>query len=438
LASKRSRKRKQQQRARYARTNTDLLVGGDIPSGQPPSSIWWMGDDSPLIQTPGSTLAAVTRCHSIIANTLSAMPWRLLASGVDPVVTTIELPPPRWVNDPMLHRPDSRFGESPTPAALRLARAPFWAQLIRSTIMRGMGYLIFEEGAEGQPLAGTLRVLNPDAVSTIETPFLHRRIGTEPSGYLDTDYDGRFVVGGRPYRMVEFRNPLDMVDDHGCTRGVLEMHAAEFGMAQQAVEYGASTFRSGVPSGYLKVQVPNFSADQASALKSKWLEAHGGDRRSIAVLNSTTEFTPLSMSPLDMALIESRRMSLIDISNMFGVPSYMLGGTDGGSNTYSNAESRNADLMRYSLLPWANNIDDVLTGLLPQGQFIEVSFNGLLRADTKTRYEAYSLALKDGWLTPDEVRTLENLTPLHPEDDPPGALVAGKEPSSLTADNPGE
>lgn len=425
MASKRSR-RKQQQRARYARTNSDLLVGGDIPSGQEPSSIWWMGDDSPFIRTPGSTLAAVTRCHSLISNTLASLPWRLLTSGPDAALAVLELPTPRWVADPMLHRPDERFGPSPTPAALRLARSTFWGQLIRSTIMRGMGYLIFEEGAEGQPVAGTLRILNPDAVSTVEEPWLHRRIGTEPSGYLDTDYDGRFMVGGRRYRMVEFRNPLDTVDESGRTRGVLEMHAAEYGMAEQAVRYGSSTFRSGVPSGYLKVSVPNYSADQAAALKAKWLESHGGDRRSIAVLNSTTDFTPLSMSPLDMALIESRRMSLIDVANMFGVPPYMIGGTDGGSNTYSNAESRNADLMRFTLLQHANNVDDVLTGLVPAGQYVEVSFNGLLRADTATRYAAYSTAIKDGWLLPGEVRTLENLPPL-PGGDAQQLAVAGGE-----------
>jgi hypothetical protein len=81
-------------------------------------------------------------------------------------------------------------------------------------------------------------------------------------------------------------------------------------------------------------------------------------------------------------------------------------------NTYSNAESRNRDFLSYSLMPWANAVEDELTSLTPQGQYIEVSFTGLLRADTQTRYQAYSTAIRDGWLKPNEVRLMESLPPL--------------------------
>jgi len=430
--SSKSRRKQNLKRARYARTDSDLLIGGDLPSGQEPSSIWWMGDDRMVFnRSPGATLAAVTRATSLIADTIGTLNWRVLSGGSDALTSVVELPSPRWIIDPMLVRPDARFGLSPTPAAVRLTRSAFWSQWIRGALTQGCGSLIFEEASDGQPVAGTLRVLNNAMVTPMDTPFVHRRIGSEDGGYVDTDYDGRFEIGGRIYRLVELLNPYDRVDEMGCARGVLEMHAAEFGMALQQVEYGSSTYRSGVPAGYLKVQVPNFSADQAAALKRKWLESHGGDRRSIAVLNSTTDFQPLSMSPLDMELIRSRQMSLIDISNMFGVPVHMLGGSDGSSNTYSNAESRNRDFTTFGLAPVASAAEDLVGSLMPQGQYVEVSFTGLLRSDTATRYAAYSTAIRDGWLHPNEVRVLENLPPIPGTDQAPPSL--GIDPPASTA-----
>lgn len=410
-----------QVRARYARTNGNFLVNSPdgFPSGQDPVTLWWVGDDSPIVTptAPGAGLAAVTRATSLICDTISALPWRYLSGGQDPQTSIMEFPSPRWIQDPQLDRSDARFGPPTIPAAVRLPRAGFWAQWMRSALLRGMGYLIFEEDFGGGPIAGTLRLLNPDAVAPVQSPdgFVHRRIGPAGGDGIETDFDGRFAVGPRPYRLVELRNPTGWVDEYGLTKGVLEMHAVELGLALQALTYGTGAYRSGVPAGILKTSVPNFNKEQADALRARWMEHHGGDRKSIAVLNATTDFMPLpNASPVDLELINSRKMSLLDIANAFGVPAYMIGGSDGGSNTYSNAESRNRDFLSFSLLPWANAVEDVLSSLVPQGQYLEVAFSGLLKPDTATRYKAYSMALRDGWLSVDEVRLLESLPPMQP------------------------
>lgn len=411
-----------QRRSRLANTNGDLLVNSPdgLPSGQDPIVWWWDHVSSSLPLRAGSTLSAITRATSLICS-ISSLPWRLLTGGASPGTSIVELPAPRWVLDPMLHRPDGRFPKSsPVSAALRLPRAAFWGQWIRSALLKGVGYLLFEEDYAGAPIAGTLRILNPDLVSPQQQfgddAYVYRRIGSERTGlWVDTDYDGRFMLGDRLYRLVELLNPTGWVDELGLTRGVLETHAREIGMAESALEYGRGMYRSGVPSGFLKVSTPGFTKERADQLKAQWNAAHGGDRRSTAVLNATTDFTPLSMSPIDMELIASRQASLTDIANAFGVPQHLLGGSDGGSSTYSNAESRNRDFVVFSLSPWANAVEDVLTSLFPDGQWLEVNFNGLLRADTATRFAAYSQALRDGWMTPNEVRLLESLPPLDPD-----------------------
>lgn len=413
-----------QRRARYARNPqpyNDFLVNSPAgfnsefaPISQ--STAWWWGSDilsRPL--PPAESLAAVQRATNLICTTIGSLPTRLLTGGPTVRLSRIEAPPPRWLADPMLHRPDDRFGPSPTSAAVTLTRAKFWSEYVRSALIKGRGCMVFEEDAGTAPVAGTVRLLNPDLVAPQQEDYngaVVRTIGLEGEPQVETDRTGRFVIGGRVYRLLELLNPLSPVDEYGSAKGVLEMCQSELEQALQQVRYGSGMYRAGVPAGYLKVAIPNFDQARAQGLQKQWLDSHGGDRRSIAVLNSTTDFVPIQMSPVDMALVQSRQMALLDIANAFGVPVYSLGGNDGGSNTYSNAESRNRDFILYSLTPWISALEDVLTSLVPQGQYVQIDTTAWLKADTKTRFAAWHQALDDGWLTIDEIRLLEGLPPM--------------------------
>jgi HK97 family phage portal protein len=426
----------QQKRSMYLRSDSPGSLRWNAPDGYPsslaptPPSWWWGSDIFTRPLEPATALSAVSRATSLISNTIASLPWRVLTGGSGPETSTATLPAPRWLYDPTLLRPDDRFGTSPLPAAQRYPRSVFWAEWIRSALLHGMGYLIFEQASDGSPVAGTLRVLNPDMVAphVDDDGAVVRRIGgggASRAEQVQTTFDGTFVLGSRPYRLLELNSPLSPRDEYGITRGVLATHAAEMGLAARAQRYADGMFSTGVPAGILKSSVPNIKKEQAERLREQWMESHGGDRRSVAVLNSTTDFVPLGLSPVDLALIEMRQMSLLDVANAFGVPVYMLGGNDGGSNTYSNAESRNMDFKQFSLYHWATAVEETLTALLATGVYVAIAFGGLLRPDTKTRYEAYSAAIRDGWLTPDEVRLMESLPPLGGDGQGQGAITSG-------------
>ncbi len=412
-----------QRRSAFTRTNVPGALRINRPDGFPsgyspaPDPVYWVGVDSPnfFAQNHTAALGAVTRAVSLIANTIAATPWRVLTGGPSPSTSTIEMPSPRWLIDPSLLRPDNRYLGSPQSAALQSSRSMFWASWIRSVLLKGMGYLIFQEDATGAPLAGTMKVLNPDFVSPQWSQDLgtYRRIGSDKPGatYVDTDSTGHFTLGPITYRMVEMPNPLATPDEYGITPSVLGMHAREIGLANQAVDYAKGAFKSGVPYGYLKVS-KSIDADQANLYRDQWMQSHGGDLRSIAVLGASVDFVPIQMSPMDLALIEQRRMSLVDIGNIFGVPVFLLNGSSGDSNSYSNTESRSIDLKQWTLFPWATLVEEILSSFLPQNNWVIVDFRGLLRSDTKTRYESYAIALQSGWMTQDEVRKLESLPSL--------------------------
>jgi HK97 family phage portal protein len=140
----------------------------------------------------------------------------------------------------------------------------------------------------------------------------------------------------------------------------------------------------------------------------------GNGRRSIAVLNATTEFHALTWSPIDAALADAISANLIELANAFGVPPYMIGApTD--ANTYANIESRRMDFVTFTLQPWSARIEATLDAQLPRGTSLKVNLDALLRADTMTRTTAEGVMIDKGIRTVTEVRELEDLPPLDEE-----------------------
>jgi HK97 family phage portal protein len=86
-------------------------------------------------------------------------------------------------------------------------------------------------------------------------------------------------------------------------------------------------------------------------------------------------------------------------------------------STYSNVTEQNRSFLTHTLQPWLTRIEQAMTkSLLTESEkekyFIEHLTQGFLRADTKTRYESYKVAIDAGFLTIDEVRQLENMNKL--------------------------
>jgi hypothetical protein len=368
-------------RGKWARTNHyyDGAGNGFKRNGPPGGWVidngpaWWYGSDQAAPYSYradhwAAGYSAITRATNLICNRLAASAW------------TVGGESPRWLTDPMLMRPDERYPGDMWPAALRLQRTVFWGQWIRSAVSWGMGWLMFVPDVNGTPQAGTLKLLHPAHVHCGQSgdgdPWL-RRVGgesfTDPAGAL-VDRDNGFTLGGTRFQLVELRNPTTPTDPTtGLTPGTLEFHAAELGLLPAITEYTAGTYTgAGVPSGYLKVEAPHITQAQADDLKTAWHTAHGSGRRSTAVLNATTSYQPIAASPVDTALADMKRLSLLDVANAYGVPPYLLGAPSGNSATYSNAGMEAAALWTHTLFVWAATVRDTLGALLPGGQTLTI------------------------------------------------------------------
>lgn len=416
-----------EERGRYVRTWHNRIDngGGDLlrntpdgwVSGTDAGVLWWRGSDQldallsessggyrritrdGIVYTfpdgggrPGS-LPAVGRATSLIADTLSGLPWRLVRGN--------EMSdPPRWIGDPQLTRPDDRvssLGGIVNP----LAAVSFWSQVFISQMWAGMAYLWTPLRYPSGDIKPPIFILNPADVTVRRYP----RDGREAGVWLD---DAGINLGPDEVLVLPGQGPYDA---DGVAESLLTRYARTLGLAETIRSYSVGTFTAGVPAGYLKVSNPNLTQEQADELKAKWSDAHGGGERSVAVLNSVTEFNPIAFSPVDAALIDAGHFTTAQIALAFGLEPYMLG-EDQGSATYANIVDRQQHFATFTLLPWARRVEAALGAEFPFGTDVRLDMRGLLRADAKTRYEGYKLALEAGWLTVDEVRALEDLGPM--------------------------
>jgi len=193
------------------------------------------------------------------------------------------------------------------------------------------------------------------------------------------------------------------------------------GNALAATDYmGRSVGEGAMPK--IALTFPNrIGKDQAQGLRDSFVATYTGPQsaRIPLVLTEGGAATTLSIKPVDMQLIESRRFEKQDICEAMGVPPILIGDSEKTTSWGTGIEQITLGFVKYTLAPmlcrWEEEINRKLFG--DSGMFVEFTLAALLRGDSKTQAEVFRAGLGgpgtgDGWLTVDEVRTLQNLPAL--------------------------
>ena len=121
------------------------------------------------------------------------------------------------------------------------------------------------------------------------------------------------------------------------------------------------------PLSRLPATLDQTTADEA---KAHWTSLLGGLGREPVILPNGTVVQPLAWSPTDTQLAEARRLTLIDVANIFNLDGYWLGAPVAGM-TYRTAGPQYQQALRTSLEPVLADFEDVWSfALLVRGQAI--------------------------------------------------------------------
>lgn len=233
------------------------------------------------------------------------------------------------------------------------------------------------------------------------TPFQESPL---PVGALEYKI-GSLTLGSN--EVIHFMGPCQPGAVRGM--GILETHLATLTLARDQQRQAGSISTSGVPTGILKSSDPDIEENEALELKASWVRSQS--TRTVAFLNASTEFTPLSWNPEELELVEARKFTLTEIELIFGLPPGWLGGMN-SARQYSNIEQDAVNLLKFSLGDKLAQFEQTLSLAYPRGTLVRANVDAILRADTLTRYQAHTLGINAHFLTPDEAREIEHRPPL--------------------------
>lgn len=190
-------------------------------------------------------------------------------------------------------------------------------------------------------------------------------------------------------------------------------------MAIACEEYGAKFFANGASPGGVLEHPGTIKNPQR--VRESWQSTFGGSQNAnkIAVLEEGMKFTPISISPEQAQLLETRKFQINEIARIFRVPPHMVGDLE--KSSFSNIEQQSLEFVKYTLDPWVVRWEQSIMRVLlspeeKKSYFIKFNLEGLLRGDYQSRMNGYAIGRQNGWMSANDVRELENLDRIPAED----------------------
>lgn len=130
----------------------------------------------------------------------------------------------------------------------------------------------------------------------------------------------------------------------------------------------------------------------------------------------------IGIDPVDAQLLESRGWSVQEICRWFGVPPWMVGYTDKGSNWGTGLEQQMLAFLTFVITSYTTQIQQCINKRLLEPKdwstyYAEYSLEGFLKADSAARASFYSAMAQNGIYSRNDIRVKENLPRVDGADD---------------------
>ncbi len=166
--------------------------------------------------------------------------------------------------------------------------------------------------------------------------------------------------------------------------------------------------------------------EQAALLRESFVATYGGSnglgtkaRKLPLVLTEGGTAKELSISPVDMQLLESRQFEREDICQAMGVPPVLIGDNNKTSSWGTGIEQITIGFVKFTVKPHLRRWQEELNRKIYRkaGPFAEYDLDELVSGDSKAQAAAFRSALGgpgtgDGYMSVNEVRNKKNMPPI--------------------------
>jgi HK97 family phage portal protein len=370
----------------WFRGNSTAQRGGvqtALPSASAYEATSIVGPDAAL------QVSTVWACVKLLVETIASLPlflYRTDAAGNRTLARDDEL-------YAVLHDSPNR----------RQTAQEFWEFMLLNLVLRGNAFARIERGVGGRAYA-----LWPLAADQVEVKVL-------PDGSLAYAYaiDSAVLIYAEG----------DILHIRGMGNGTVGMSPLDYmrasvGLAISAQDHTAATYRKQARRPGILMTDKVLTPDQRKALRDSFGEIASGGQKELYILEASFKFEPIGMSPADIQLLETRRFAVEDLARWFGVPSVLINDTSKTTTWGTGVEQIIEGFYKFTLRPQLERIEQALhrrvltTAQRVAGLHAEFSFDALLRANAKDRFELYAKGVQNGITTRNECRQLENLSPI--------------------------
>nr|WP_152739786.1 MULTISPECIES: phage portal protein [unclassified Pseudomonas] len=239
---------------------------------------------------------------------------------------------------------------------------------------------------------------------------------------LVVDADGRLEYWYRPKKGP--RRQIQRVDmlhipafslDGRVGLSAIRYGADVFGAAMSADDAANGTFKNGLlPTVAFKVD-RILKPGQRDEFRDYVRQVSGAmNAGKSPVLEQGVTPETIGINPADAQLLESRSFSVEEICRWFGVPPWMVGKTEKGSNWGTGLEQQMIAFLTFCISSITSQIQQCVNKRLLSPvdrvrHYAEFSLEAFLKADTAGRAAWYSQMTQNGIMTRDECRAKENL-----------------------------
>lgn len=339
------------------------------------------------------TVEAITafyRAVAIVSQTLGSLPFCVYQKKDDRIKEHTDHP----VNNLLKYSPSSKYNSF-----------TFIESFVRSLMIyrRAFAYPVRDERGRVRELLfipeSEIQVLELEAPSIIQNEIVYRISGMP--GFLLSDDIIHVRLSSR---------------DGINTRSVMQTHTETLGRALAEIDYGSSYYGNGAHLRGVLESDQFINVEVAEKMMEAWRQKYSGADHvgDVALLHSGLKFRSIGSTPIDADYINNRKMTVEDVSNITGVPVFLLANND--RSTFNNIEHLDRTFVNYTLGIYARAIEAEFNMKLfgpveRKSTYTQFDIRQLLRGDRKAMSEWYTTMFQVGAMSPNDIRIAENLNP---------------------------